>query len=720
MVASELTASARAMGMAPGQSDGTAPANTPVEPLQNRAGDSLSPFVRSLAGSPVAWQQLDNASVERAKKEHKLIFLHIGYKACYYCRLMAQESFSNPECASILSEHFIPIAVDRDERPDLDAIYMNYVQAVSSSGGWPLNLFLTPNLEPVFGGTYWPGQSSARRTATETGDDIPDFLDVVKKMRNIWRNHEARCRKEATDTVDQLKNFAAEGRLNTLGHAEPAPSSDLGAKTRPVVLGEVDLDQLEEAYAHIAGTFDPVYGGFGLAPKFVTPPKLIFLMHLSQFPQPVQDVVGESECAKALEMALTTLRQVRNSALRDHVGGTGFCRFSVTADWTVPNFEKLVVDNALLLSLYLEAWKVSGAKEDSEFFDVVTELADYLSSPPITLPDGAFASSEAAHSYAKKGDMDTQEGAYYLWTRREFDSIVETLGPNVSQVVAAHYGVQGGGNVNEAHDPNDDFINQNILCIRRTADDLSRHYGIPVSTVEEYIKSARSVLKERRDRDRPRPELDDKVVTGWNGLVISALAQTGTALAQLCPEKSARYIQAASKAAAFIRSQLWDKSSKTLSRIWRHGKSGEGFADDYAYLVLGLIDLFYATGDETILEFADIVQKTQISLFSDPEGGYYSTTASAPHTIIRLKDGMDTSLPSTNTVSVSNLFRLGQVLKDAKYTDLARETINVFEVEMIQHPWLFPGLLSGVVTARLGLDDKGAVDVKYATTREKA
>ena len=534
------------------------------------------------------------------------------------CRLMAVESFSIPECASILSESVIPVVVDRDERPDLDAIYMNYVQAVSNSGGWPLNLFLTPNLEPVFGGTYWPGPSSVRRTSGENSEEILDFPTIVKKVCDIWRDQEARCRKEATEVVGQLQEFAAEGTLGTRTLTGPqsiaaSVTTTPGAAPAPAVRkttvpSELDLDQLEEAYTHIAGTFDPVYGGFGLAPKFVTPPKLNFLMRLPRFPGPVQDVVGEAECTTALDMALDTLRRIRNGALHDHVGEPGFCRVSVTPDWTIPNFEKLVVDNALLLSLYLDAWEQQGGKEDSEFFDVVIELAEYLSSPPIALPGGAFASSEAADTYSKKGDKEMREGAYYLWTRREFDSVVDSVDKQASQVAAAYFGVLEDGNVDEDHDPNDDFINQNILAVRRTVEDLAKQFSIPAQKVEEYIKAAKSALKARRDKERIRPDLDDKVVTGWNGLVISALARASAALKDVRPEQSAKYRETAKKAVAFIKEKLWDAGTKALYRIWRGERGGEAFADDYAYMILGLLDLFDSTGDETLLEFADVLQ----------------------------------------------------------------------------------------------------------------
>ncbi|POR38384.1 Spermatogenesis-associated protein 20 [Tolypocladium paradoxum] len=733
MAVSELTASAVARGpiAVDGGVGGGGGAPSQLPPLQNRSSSSQSPFARGAQSSPVKWQLLDCDSVERAKRENKLIFLHVGFKACHFCRLMALESFSNPECASILNESFVPVIVDREERPDIDTIYMNYVQAVSNVGGWPLNLFVTPELEPVFGGTYWPGPGTTRRAIAEHEEESPDCLTILKKVRDIWRDQEARCRKEATEVLHQLREFAAEGTLGTRGitsvpplappgWATPAPMQPAAARDKDApVSSELDLDQLDEAYTHIAGTFDPVYGGFGLAPKFLTPPKLAFLLQLSKYPSAVQDVVGEGECKHSTEMAVDTLRRIRDGALRDHVGGKGFARCSVTPDWSIPNFEKLVVDNAVLLSLYLEAWQMSGAKADGEFHDVVNELAEYLTSAPIALPEGGFASSEAADSHFRRGDRDMREGAYYLWTRREFDSVLDAVDKHISPVVAAHWDVQEDGNVDEDHDPNDDFINHNILRVVRTSEELSKQFSIPVETVQRYIQAAKKELKARRERERVRPELDDKVVTGWNGLVVSALARTAAGLKEVSPDKADKALNAAKAAVSFVKKNLWDESAKVLYRIWKDGRGTEGFADDYAYLVLGLLDLFDATGDESLLEFADTLQKTQITLFHDPAGAFYSTTASSPHTILRLKDGMDTSLPSTNAVSVSNLFRLGALLDDERFHALARGTVNAFEAEMLQHPWLFPGLLAGVVTARLGAD-AGGVQLGYKETRDKA
>ncbi|SPO00219.1 related to DUF255 domain protein [Cephalotrichum gorgonifer] len=704
--------------------------------LKNRVASSKSPYVSSQAGSPVAWQLLDEEAVSRARAENKMIFLNIGYNSCHYCRLMMTEALSHPQCAKLLNSHFIPILVDREERPDVDTIYMNYVQAVNGAGGWPLNLFLTPDLAPVFGGTYWPGASpgaDAGNAETEDEEGM-DFLNILKKLKSVWQEQETRCRTEAADVLNQLREFAAEG---TMGRgvdrrasfpAATVPSSAAigmqhskglvgSASPRSVETSELDLDQLEEAYTHIAGTFDPIDGGFGIAPKFPTPAKLSFLLKLSHLPREVQHVVGEVECATAHEMTLFTLRKMRDGGLRDHVGGQGLSRYSVTSDWSVPHFEKLTVDNALLLSVYLDAWLSGGASESDEFFDIIVELADYLASPPVRLPGGGLASSEAADSYYAAGDTHLHDGAYQLWTRREFDSV---LGDGqASAIAAAHWNVLQHGNVEPEFDPSDEFMNRNVLRVMKDASDLSRQFRVPVEEVKAVLKDAREKLRAHREKVRVRPALDDKVVTGWNGLGIVALARVAMGLKHIEGVDHGRYLDAAVGVANFLKRELWVESEKRLYRLWR-GERGDtkAFAEDYAYLIEGLLELYQATLDEGWLKWADELQEIQIDLFYDPvvatpesaepsdvrssSGGFYSTEASSPHTILRLKDGMDTSLPSTNAASAWNLFRLGAMLDDSRYTTLAKETVAAFEAEILQYPWLFPGLLAGVVASRLG------------------
>jgi uncharacterized protein YyaL (SSP411 family) len=531
---------------------------------------------------------------------------------------------------------------------------MNYIQAVNGDGGWPLNIFLTPELEPVFGGTYWPGPGTELITSGgEGGQDLAagdeerlDFLVVLQKLDKVWREQETRCRKEAGEILLQLREFAAEGTLGARAIGTPAggggggggissaaamgaspatadmlanpattgnPAAGAAAAAAPAPELDLDLDQLEEAYAHIAGSFDSANGGFGApAPKFPTPPKLSFLLRLAEFPAAVADVVGEEEVARARGMATFTLRKLRDGGLRDHVGG-GFARYSVTADWAVPHFEKMVADNALLLGVYLDAWLGSRKRreEADEFLDVVLELGDYLTAKPILTEGGGFASSEAADSFYRRGDRHVREGAYYLWTRREFDAVV---GGEESAVAAAHWNVLQHGNVPRDLDPQDEFINQNVLCVKKDVCELSRQFGIPVDEVKRLIKSAKEKLLAHREKERVRPETDEKVVAAYNGMVISALARTGRAIREVDGERAERYIGAATGAARSVREKLWDAEGKVLYRSFHETRSEtRAFADDYAFLIEGLLDLAETTGEEEFIAWADELQSEYFS-----------------------------------------------------------------------------------------------------------
>jgi uncharacterized protein YyaL (SSP411 family) len=531
------------------------------------------------------------------------------------------DSFSNPQCAAILNHSFVPVIVDRDERPDIDAIYINYTQGVYQTAGWPLNLFLTPEMEPIYGDTYIPGPGSEHVRAEIDGDDSKNFLKVLRYVEKVWQEQETRCRREASLVTTQLRNYAAEGTLGTKALAATVSTRGLSSAPGPVKTmapnsnhtgpapSELDLDELETAYTKLAGTFDPTYGGFGLSPKHITPPKLTFLLRLAHFATPVQDVVGQSECSKATDMVMFTLRQIRDSSLRDHVGGQGFGRYSVTADWSIPNFERLVPDNALLLSLFVDAWLVCGGTKESEFYDVVTELGAYLTSPPICLPHGAFASGEASDSYTRRGDVDMREGAYHLWTRREFDAVVGH--EEESSVAAAHWNVLEDGNVEPDQDSNDEFMNQNILRIARLRDttDLSKHFGTTEAEVVRLVASAKTKLAGHREKERVRPDLDDKVITAYNGLVISALARGGAAVKLIDDDLGRRYLDTARKAAIFVKEKLWDEQEMVLYRLYHQGRGQtKCFADDYAFLINGLLDLFEATGDENWVQWSDALQ----------------------------------------------------------------------------------------------------------------
>lgn len=551
------------------------------------------------------------------------------------CRVTTAESFSHPEVVKLLNKSFVPIIVDREERPDIDSIYMNYIQAINGTGGWPINVFLTPDLEPVYGGAYWPspGTELIGVNGEEVAEDERlDFLVILQKMRDVWPEHEGRCRQEAKDIVSKLREFAAEGTLGTRGIGTPSNVGTASAAIPTDISGtpmvpdsDLDLDQLEEAYTHIAATFDPVNGGFGHAPKFPTPAKLSFLLRLAHFPSEVGDVVGEKEVAQATHMALHTLRKLRDGGLRDHVGG-GFHRYALTASWSMPRFEKMVSDNALLLGCYLDAW-LSGAmkkgrihKED-EFANVVFELAEYLTAAPVQRPDGAFACSEAADSFYRKGDPHMREGAYYLWTRREFDQAFGDSDPQLSAVAAAHWNVSTHGNVDREQDPIDEFINQNVLRTVKDAGELGKQFGISPEEAQKLIETARGKLKAHREKDRVRPEVDDKVVASVNAQVISALSRVSCAIRSLDAARADKYLSAATKAASWLKEKLWDSQTETLYRSYSTERSPtQGFAEDYAFFIEALLDLYETTGEESWLQWADDLQSkmSHVRTFQSP------------------------------------------------------------------------------------------------------
>ncbi|KAI8966490.1 hypothetical protein F5Y11DRAFT_309454 [Daldinia sp. FL1419] len=695
----------------------------PLNPLRNRVLDSKSPYVRAHADSLVAWQLLDDDAISRAKKENKLIFLSIGFLASHYCHITKQESFSNPKVASLLNESFVPIIIDREERPDIDNIYMSYNQSLSGSGGWPLNVFLTPELEPVFSGTYWaaPGVQDDGGVENDGVEKPLDWLIVIKKVLASWLDEEPRVREEAKKMVVELSHLSAEGTLNHTGNDFLQSTSSTQVETSTSssdhpreVYGEVDLDQIEEAYERITRTFDPMFGGFGLENKFLTPAKLSLLLRATRFPKVVQDVVGPNDCKYISGMGLHTLRRIANGAVHDHIGG-GFHRYSITRDWSLPAFEKMLIDNALLLGLFLDAWLTSGGTRDGEFADVVTEVADYIVSDRMLSSKGGFFTSEAADSYNRKGDKVMQNGAYYLWTRKEFDAIVGD--EQDSAIAAAYWNVQEHGNVDREYDPHDEFLNQNVLHIVKNSTRLSKQLGISEREVDQRIRAAKAKLRSHRQKERVHPEIDTKIVTAYNGMAIAALARTASALISTefgSSRQGKKYLEVAKNAARFIRNELWDNNKKMLYRVYSEGQAYiEAFAEDYALLIEGLIELYEATTEESWLEWADELQQRQIKLFYDTPtpapttanarcGAFYSTALGAPYTLLRIKDAMDTSQPSVNAVSVSNLFRLGGLLGDENYTYLAKESANAFGVEMLEHPNLFPGLLCGIIPWKLG------------------
>lgn len=514
---------------------------------------------------------------------------------------MERESFSDPDIAHLLNSSFISVKIDREERPDIDAIYMNYVQAITGSGGWPLNVFVTPDLEPVFGGTYWPGPNISLAAVGTSVADTVGFVDILKKMRAVWTQQEGRCRESAKEITKQLREFAEEGVHN----------HQVGDKHEGDGL---EIDLLEEAFQHFERKYDKINGGFSSIPKFPLPVNLSFLLKLGQWPEVVKDIVGEEECKNATAMTVNTLRKIARGGIRDQIGN-GFARYSATTDWSLSHFEKMLYDQAQLLDVYLDAFLIT---RDPEMLGVVYDIASYLTNSSIAAPEGGFYSAEDADSYRTKSDTEKREGAYYVWSLKRFCSV---LGDRDGDICARFYGVMADGNIARENDPHDEFISQNVLTIKSTPSRLARELGMAEDEVVKILKDGREKLRQYREQERPKPALDDKIIVAWNGMAIGALARTSAALEAVDAAKARECLVAAEKAVRFIKAELWSPETGTLRRVYREGAGdAPGFCDDYAFLIQGLIDLYETTFNDSYLHFADTLQSNRppVPLFPNP------------------------------------------------------------------------------------------------------
>ncbi len=581
--------------------------------LANDLASSSSSYVRNHKDNPVAWQQWSSATISLAKRSNRLIFLSIGYSACHWCHVMEQESFSSPEVAKILNENFVPIKVDREARPDIDELYMNYVTATTGSGGWPLNVFLTPDLEPVFGGTYWPGpgSNSLPSLAAQSGD-MPTFLNVLEKLKEVWNTQQQRCIQSAKAISQQLKDFATEGNhshASDLDSGEPEP---------------LDIDVIDDAFNHFMSRYDPVHGGFSSsspAPKFPTPPNLIFLLRIGAsiaststrfgFLQPIPSILGEKACTLAASMSLHTLLVMSRSGLRDHLG-YGFHRYSVTPDWNLPHFEKMLNDNAQLLCCYCDAWALS---HDPEILGTIYCLVEYLTSPdsPIVHTKGGFFTSEDADSACTKdvAGEEKREGAFYIWTLKDLQATLQS--ERDANILARHYGVLANGNVPYENDLQDELMGQNVLHIASTPSVLAKEFGLPEGEIVKIIKDGRQKLRAHRELKRGRPEIDEKILTGWNALAIAALCIASTTLKDVDGAKSESCKTTAFKAAQFIRDYNYHHDTKTLKRyssprLCKESERLPAYVDDYAYMTQACLALYEITFAEEWLEWADELQ----------------------------------------------------------------------------------------------------------------
>src|SRR6266481_3876100 len=646
---------------------------TPARPEHtNRLGHEKSPYLLQHAHNPVDWYPWGEEAFAKARRENKPIFLSVGYSTCHWCHVMAHESFENEEVAAIMNREFVNIKVDREERPDVDRVYMTFVQATTGGGGWPMSVWLTPDLKPFVGGTYFPPEERYGQ---------PGFKNVLERIATAWKeNHD--------NIVEQGGKIVA-----ALQESQSVSKSE----------GQIDAAILDAAYRQIDRSYDPKEGGFGNAPKFPRPVTLNFLTRFY-----ARDPKSDSG-KQALEMVLFTLRKMAAGGMHAHIGG-GFHRYSVDRYWHVPHFEKMLYDQAQLANAYLDAVQISRdphlnpqvgiatgeerreadakAPVRVEFEAVARDILDYVARD-MTSKEGGFFSAEDADSPVVAGIGDpghgkTAEGAFYIWTKKEIDA---ALG-DAAEIFDFHYGVQAHGNAPEGSDPHDEFRGKNILIERQTIAETAKHFKKTEDEIRKSLAQSRTKLFAIRAK-RPRPHLDDKIIAAWNALMISAFARAAQVL------DDPRYLEIAMRGAKFLRANLYEEKSKLLYRNYREGRSAiEGFADDYAFVVQALLDLYEASFDIEWLKFAIELQETQDRLFYDEKnGGYFSTSGKDASVFLRMKDDNDGAEPAASSVAALNLLRLSQVRDDPQLAERARKTIDAFANTLSNFPSAMPQML---------------------------
>jgi uncharacterized protein YyaL (SSP411 family) len=603
----------------------------------NRLIHAKSPYLLLHAHNPVDWYPWGDEAFEKARKENKPIFLSIGYFTCHWCHVMERESYSDPGVAAILNQHFVSIKVDREERPDIDRLYIAYVEAATGSAGWPLNVLLTPDRKPFFGGTYFP----------------PDQLkSLLQKVVDAWNNHH--------DSITQTAGRAAQQLIQIVSQQLSAP-------------GDLQPPILDQAYKQIASNYDITNGGFGGAPKFPRPVALCFLLRY----------YARTRQREALDMTLNTLHAMERGGIQDHLGG-GFHRYSPGASWLVPHFEKMLYDQAQLAVVYTEAYQIT---HDRFYADTTRNILNFTLLE-MQQPRGGFASAEDADSRVGPGKPQTSEGAFYVWTAKEIDTI---LNKEDAAVFEYAYGVESVGNVPAQQDIRRELKGKNVLYEAHSTEEIAKEFNLTVEQAAEKLTVGRKALFEARSH-RPRPPLDDKIVTAWNGMMISALARASQALSE------PHYLERAQATAEFLETHLCDSKTGKLWRSYRAGgPSIDGLLDDYTDLISGLLDLYEAGFDVHWLTWAVSLQEKQNQLLGDAkDGGYFDAGSSDPSLLSRTREANDGAEASPNSTAAMNLLRLAQFTDRADQRDRAQKTISAFASRLRSDPEAVPALASAL------------------------
>ena len=618
----------------------------------NLLAKETSPYLLQHAYNPVEWYPWGTLALEKARTEQKPVFLSVGYSTCHWCHVMEQESFENDAIAALLNRAFIPVKVDREERPDIDKLYMTYVQATTGSGGWPMSVWLTPELQPFFGGTYFPPEDRYGK---------PGFRSLLLSIERAWNEDRDRLMFAAKGMKDRLAALS-------LHKPEAIP---------------LDENVFHHAAETFAGIFDKEDGGFGNAPKFPQPSILEFLLAYSYY-------TGNNE---ARDMALFTLRKMASGGIHDHLGikyqgGGGFARYSTDERWHVPHFEKMLYDNAQLAVLATEAFQITG---EHLYANIAEDILNYVLYD-MTDRSGGFFSAEDADSFPDKNSERKKEGCFYVWTHKQ---IKNTLDPLESDIFFYIHGIEPEGNVRD--DFHGEFTGQNILFIRNNIEAAAEKFSLPYETVRELTNGAREKLFHVRN-GRPRPDLDDKILTSWNGLMVSALSKASTAL------QNTAYLEAAIEAADFILVNLYNSSEGTLFRRYRNGQAGiEGKADDYAFFIQGLLDLYETSTEYRYMSYAVMLMEKQIELFFDKKsGGFFNARSDDTSVPLRMKEDYDGAEPSSNSINALNLYRFADMMDREDFREIADKTIAYFSKVLSENGRQLPCMLKAAMLPHYG------------------
>jgi len=593
-----------------------------------------SPYLLQHAFNPVEWYPWGDEAFGKAKREDKPIFLSIGYSTCHWCHVMAHESFEDPEVADLLNTWFVSVKVDREERPDIDGMYMAATQMMSGSGGWPMSVFLLPDGSPFYAGTYFPPRSSYQK---------PGFTDLLTVLNKAWQENRDGLRQVASQLVARL-----------------------GVEHRPGI--NVPADASERCYTFLAKSYDEKEGGFGDAPKF--PRSVVFTFLFDRYRR------TEEEPAK--EMALHTMRKMAAGGMYDHLGG-GFHRYSVDEHWFVPHFEKMLYDQGQLADNYLDAFLIS--REDM-YARVAREIFDYVLRD-MQDPDGGFYSAEDADSVNPYAPEEHGEGSYYLWKHREIEEILD---PRVADLFCYMYGIEEHGNVHQ--DPLGEFAGRNILSQVHGLTEAASRFSLSLKKTETQFDAARDVLLQVRGR-RTRPHCDDKIITSWNALMIGALARGSRIL------KEPNFLDAAVRAARFIEENLYDPGSRTLMRRYRDKEAGHaGQLDDYVNLTDALLDLYQSDHYPYWLLWAEELTEQTITLFWQEECGFFYDSVADARLKVRMRGTYDGAEPAGNSVAAHNLLRLSRLRARDDWQRMARRLVTSFSQVLDHSPYAMPLLLS--------------------------